>query len=155
MVGADAIRIGDWIISGDLRIGGWNPGKKFNRPQMEKSLFFNLGGGFEYDKAEYFKIFIRPSFELRSYNLLIPETSSSLRHRSNNINIQFGAIVRLPEKRRCPLKRCQVQIDHMHGDKEYRSRMFPIWKRQNPNYGENYPQLIRYKGKNKNKKNPY
>ena len=97
----------------------------------------------------------KPSDSDKAPLLPLPETSSSLKHRSNNINIQIGAIVRLPEKRRCPIKKCAAQKDHTHGDKEYRSRMFPIWKRQNPNYGENYPRLIRYKLKNRGKKNVY
>ena len=48
-----------------------------------------------------------------------------------------------------------IQINHAHGNREYRSRMHPIWKKQNPHYGENYPNLIKYKGKNKYKLNPY
>jgi hypothetical protein len=46
-------------------------------------------------------------------------------------------------------------MNHAHGNREYRSRVHPFYKKQNPNYGENYPRLIKYKGKNKRKLNPY
>ena len=46
-------------------------------------------------------------------------------------------------------------MNHAHGNREYRSQVHPIYKKQNPHYGENHPNLIKYKGKNKYKLNPY
>jgi hypothetical protein len=69
--------------------------------------------------------------------------------------VNAGITYRVPELRRCFLKSCHGQINHAHGNREYRSRRHPIHKKQNPHYGENYPVLIKYKGKNKKKINPY
>jgi hypothetical protein len=69
--------------------------------------------------------------------------------------LQVGLSYSIPELPRCYLKDCKIQINHAHGNKEYRSRRHPIYKKQNPGYGENHPTLIKYKGKNKRKLNPY
>jgi hypothetical protein len=69
--------------------------------------------------------------------------------------LTVGFTYSLPELPRCFLKDCHAQINHAHGNKEYRSRRHPIYKKQNPGYGENDPTLIKYKGKNKRKINPY
>ncbi|OKL41564.1 hypothetical protein [Pontibacter flavimaris] len=34
----------------------------------------------------------------------------------------------------CPIGPCQVRMEHIHGDQEYRGQ--PIWKKQNPKIGE-------------------
>ncbi|PTX20258.1 hypothetical protein C8N40_103335 [Pontibacter mucosus] len=34
----------------------------------------------------------------------------------------------------CPIGPCQVRMEHIHGDTEYRGQ--PIWKKQNPRVGE-------------------
>jgi hypothetical protein len=105
--------------------------------------------------SEYFRLFIRPSIEFKGYDLNIAETGTSIRHRMNAFYINVGASYRIPELRRCYNKECRAQINHAHGNREYRSRVHPIWKKQNPHHGENYPNLIKYKGKNKRKLNPY
>jgi hypothetical protein len=122
---------------------------------MKKSIYLNLGVRAEREFSEYFRIFIRPSYEVKSYKLTIPETTQTLQHRLNGLYVNVGFTYRLPELRRCFLKTCHAQINHAHGNREYRSRRHPIYKKQNPHYGENYPELIKYKGKNKNKLNPY
>jgi hypothetical protein len=73
----------------------------------------------------------------------------------NGFYLNFGATYRIPELRRCFLKDCHAQLNHAHGNREYRSRRHPIYKKQNPHYGENYPVIIKYKGKNKKKIEPY
>ncbi len=104
--------------------------------------------------SEYLRLFVRPSFELKSYKLNVAE-SIPITHKFNAFYINVGATYRLPELRRCPVKTCKGQINHAHGNREYRSRIHPIYKKQNPHYGENYPTLLKYKGKNKKKLNPY
>ncbi|WP_276495876.1 hypothetical protein [Pontibacter litorisediminis] len=34
----------------------------------------------------------------------------------------------------CPIGSCHVRMEHIHGDQEFRGQ--PIWKKQNPKYGE-------------------
>lgn len=155
MIGGMVYRYDEYALIVDANIGGYKLGKNFNQALIKRGVYYNLGATVEREMSEYFKIFVRPSFELKKYKLSIPETGQTLTHRFNAFYINVGATYRLPEIRRCFLKDCHAQINHAHGNREYRSRRHPIWKKQNPHYGENYPTLIKYKGKNKKKLNPY
>jgi hypothetical protein len=85
----------------------------------------------------------------------LPESGQGIKHRFNAFYLNIGATYRFPELRRCFLKECRAQLNHAHGNKEYRSRVHPIYKKQNPNYGENHPSLLKYKGRNKKRLSPY
>ncbi len=155
MIGAMVYRYNDYALVVDANIGGYRLGKSFAKALMKKSIYVNLGVTAEREFSEYFRVFIRPSYEIKSYKLTIPETTQTLKHRIDGFYVNLGVTYRLPELRRCFLKSCHAQINHAHGNREYRSRRHPIHKKQNPHYGENYPVLIKYKGKNKKKLNPY
>jgi hypothetical protein len=156
MGGAMVYRYYEYALVVDANIGGYKLGKNFDQGLIKKGIYFNLGATIERDFSEYFKVFVRPSYEFKNYKLSIPEVAGqSITHRLNGLYINIGATYRLPELRRCPLKQCHAQLNHAHGNREYRSRRHPIYKKQNPHYGENYPTLIKYKGRNKKKLNPY
>ena len=155
MIGGMVYRYNEYTLVADANIGGFKLGNDFNKSLIKKGLYYNLGATIEREFSEYFRVFARPSYEFKNYKLTIPETSQTIKHRFNAWYINIGVTYRLPEVRRCPLKDCHAQINHAHGNREYRSRRHPIWKKQNPHYGENYPTLIKYKGKNKRKLNPY
>ncbi len=155
MLGAMVYRYYEYALVVDANIGGYSLGKDFAKDKMRKGVYFNLGARAEREFSEYFRVFVRPSYEIKSYKLTIPETSQTLQHRLDGFFLNVGITYRIPELRRCFLKTCHAQIDHAHGNREYRSRRHPMWKKQNPHYGENYPELIRYKGKNKRRLNPY
>jgi hypothetical protein len=155
MLGAKVYRYYEYVVVVDANIGGYKLGKHFDDSLIKKGMYFNLGVTFERELSEYFRVFVRPSFEFKNYKLSIPETSQSIPHKFNAAYINIGATYRLPELRRCFLRDCHAQINHAHGNREYRSRRHPIYKKQNPHYGENYPTLIKYKGRNKKKLNPY
>lgn len=155
MIGAMVYRYNEYTLVVDANIGGYKLGNNFNSSLIKKGLYYNLGATAEREFSEYFRVFVRPSYEVKNYKLTTPEASRTITHRFNAVYLNIGATYRLPELRRCPLKDCHAQLNHAHGNREYRSRRHPIWKKQNPHYGENYPTLIKYKGKNKNKLNPY
>jgi hypothetical protein len=155
LLGASVYRYNDYLLVVDANIGGYAMGKKFDKNAMKKGVFVNLGVTVEREMSEYFRLFVRPSYEIKSYKLNVPETGQFIQHRFNAFYINVGATYRIPELRRCFLKTCHAQMNHAHGNREYRSRRHPIYKKQNPHYGENYPTLIKYKGKNKKKLNPY
>jgi hypothetical protein len=155
MIGASVYRYYEYNLVVDANIGGYKLGKQWNKSLMQKGIYFNLGATVERDFSEYFRVFVRPSYEVKSYKLTIPESAGAIKHTLNAFYINFGVTYRLPELRRCFLKNCRAQMNHVHGNKEYGSRAHPFYKKQNPHYGENYPTLIKYKGKNKNKLNPY
>ena len=135
----------------EARFGTFNLGNKYNAALIQKGLFFDVGVTIERHLSEYFSVTLRPSIELKNYTINFPDSDISLKHKMVTPYISLGASYRIPELKRCPIKSCHVQINHVHGGKEYRSRRHPFYKKQNPHYGENYPQLFRYKGKNKRK----
>jgi hypothetical protein len=154
-VGASVYRYYEYLLVVDLNIGGYKLGKNFDAGSIKKGVFLNLGVTVEREMSEYFKLFVRPSYEIKSYKLSIPESSQTINHKFNAFYLNVGATYRIPELRRCFLKTCKAQMNHAHGNREYRSRVHPIYKKQNPHYGENHPVLLKYKGKNKKKLNPY
>ena len=155
MIGAMVYRYYNYSLVVDANIGGYSLGRDFAKNLMKKSIYLNVGVSAEREFSEYFRLFIRPSYEIKSYKLTIPETAQTLQHRLNGWYVNVGFIYRLPELRKCFLRKCHAQIHHAHGNREYRSRRHPFYKKQNPHYGENYPELIKYKGKNKKRLNPY
>jgi len=155
LLGALVYRYNQYVLTVDANIGGYSLGKKFDKSQIKKGVFVNLGATVEREMSEYFRLFVRPSYDLKSYDLNIPETGQSIKHKFNAFYVNIGATYRIPELRRCFQKQCRAQINHAHGNKEYRSRAHPFYKKQNPHHGENYPELIKYKGKNKRKLNSY
>ncbi len=155
-VGGEVFRSIRHTIAIDAMIGTFKYGKKkFNPDQIKYKLFVNIGVSFERSLSEYFKVFVRPSLEIKRYELTIPGLNYALTHSAPAMYFSIGAIIRIPDLNKCPVSQCHSQINHRHGGNVYRSKMHPFWKWQNPNYGQNYPQLIKYKGKNKKKKNPY
>ena len=155
MLGAMVYRYDHNALVVDANIGGYSLGSEFAKNVMKKSIYFNVGVRVEREFSEYMRLFIRPSYEIKSYKLTVPETAQTLHHRLNGLYINVGLTYRFPELRRCFLRTCHAQINHAHGNREYRSRRHPFYKKQNPHYGENYPELIKYKGKNKRRLNPY
>jgi len=153
MVGASFYRINNYLFTGDLQIGGYKPGKNFDKSLMKRGIYFNLGITAEREFSENLRLFVRPSFDLKKYTLDVEGKPTV--HKMNAAYVQVGLVYSIPELPRCFHKDCKIQMNHAHGNKEYRSRVHPFYKKQNPGYGENHPELIKYKGKNKRKLNPY
>jgi hypothetical protein len=148
-------RVGNYLFTGDVQVGGYNPGSNFASSQIEKGIYVNGGVTVERELSEYLKVFVRPSYEIKSYTLNLPEAGKSISHGINALYINIGITYSIPELPKCFIADCKIQMNHAHGNREYRSRVHPIYKKQNPQYGENHPNLIKYKGKNKKKLNPY
>ncbi len=154
LLGVSFYRLNDYLFTADVNIGGFNPGSNFDKGAIQKGIYANLGVTVERPLSEYLTAFVRPSFDYKKYVLSIPG-SASIDHHINAFYVNVGVTYTLPELKKCFHKECRIQINHAHGNKEYRSRVHPIYKKQNPGYGENDPTLIKYKGKNKKKLNPY
>jgi hypothetical protein len=155
IIGVSFFRLGDILFTADANVGGFKPGKNFNYSLIKKGVYANVGVTIEKDFSEYLKAFVRPSFEIKNYSISIPESGKTISHSINAYYVNIGLSYSLPELPRCYNNNCHVQMNHAHGDREYRSRMHKFWKWQNPNYGQNNPKLIKYKGKNSKKLNPY
>jgi hypothetical protein len=155
MMGASFYRWHDILFVADANVGSYKPLRNFDLNLINKGVYANVGVRIEHEFSEYLKVFIRPSFEIKNYALNLPETGKVINHAMNAWYLNVGLSYRLPELPRCYNRLCSAQINHAHGNKEYRSRMHGIFKKQNPHYGENFPKLFRYKRKNKKKLNPY
>lgn len=155
LVGVSFYRINEYLFTVEANVGSYKPGKNFNIAAIQKGVYVNAGIVIERDFSEYLKAFIRPSYEIKNYTLSTPESGLSIVHNLNAFYLNIGFTYSLPELPKCYHKDCRAQINHAHGDREYRSRVHPVYKKQNPNYGENHPKLIKYKGKNRKKLNPY
>ncbi len=155
IIGFSFYRAGDYLFTADAQIGGYKPGSNFSQTLIQKGVYVNVGVTVERELSEYLKVFVRPSFEIKSYTLTLPEVSKTISHHINGFYLNIGLTYSIPELPKCVNPDCRIQMNHAHGDREYRSRVHPIYKKQNPMYGENHPNLIKYKGKNKKKLNPY
>lgn len=153
MIGYSFYRFQNYLFTGNLQIGGYNPGNNFAADLIKKGINVNLGVTIERELSEYWRLFAKPSLDFKNYTLTLPE--KSIKHNINAAYLQIGVTYSIPDLPKCFHKECKIQMNHAHGNKEYRSRVHPFYKKQNPNYGENYPTLIKYKGKNKRKLNPY
>jgi len=152
MVGYSFYRFQEYLFTGNLQIGAYKPGKNFDYSLIKRGVNVNLGVTIERDLSEYWRLFAKPSIDFKNYTLAVD--TKAIKHHLNAVYLQFGLTYSIPELPKCFHSKCKVQMNHAHGNKEYRSRVHPFYKKQNPNYGENYPTLIKYKGKNKRKLNP-
>jgi len=155
MVGVSFYRWNEYLFTGDVEVGSYKLKSNYNQAQVTPSTYFNLGVTIERNLSEYFKVYARPTYEIKSYDLALPGSGQSLHYTINALYVNVGFTYSIPELPRCFLNECHAQVNHAHGNKEYRSNRHPIYKKQNPGYGENDPTLIKYKGRNKKKINPY
>ncbi len=140
-----------WDYVGELKIGAQKLGGKYENALVEKSIFWDLGVSLERGLSEYFRVTVKPSVEFRNYTVAFPGLEPGLKHRLITPYVNVGVSYNFAPLKRCPIKNCHTQVNHVHQGKEYRSRRHPFYKKQNPNYGENYKQLQIYKSRNRGK----
>jgi len=155
VLGASFYRWDNNLLVADVNVGNFTLGSGFDNTLITKGAYFNIGVSAEHDFSEYLKGFVRPSLDFKSYTLNVAESPGDIRHKFNAFYLNVGLSYRLPELPKCFHPDCHIQINHAHGDREYRSRRHNMFKKQNPHYGENYPRLIKEKRKNRRKLNPY
>ncbi len=147
----------DYTFVGEVRLGITNYGKKFDSPFLTNSLFYNIGINIEKNFSEYFRVVIRPSYDIKSFKIGLPD-GDPLRLTNNAFFVQFGISINIPEIPRSPMKSDHIQLKHVLSDEEgrlYEYRGQPLWKVQNPKVGQNHRRLWRYKLKNRRKLDPY
>lgn len=149
----------DYSFAGEVEVGRFNDGSKFNGSFIQRGMYANLGLSIEKNLSEYFRVIVKPSFDFKSYDLSVPGTNVVINHKQPSWFLQFGISITFPEIPRSPMKSDHVQLKHVYTDPEsgllMEVRGQPIWKKQNPKVGENDRKLWRYKNKNKRKLNPY
>ena len=149
----------DYTFVAELEVGRIRAGRQFNSEVINRGVYTSIGVSIEQNWSQYFRIIIKPSFELKSFTVNLPDGTASIKHNQNSFFIRFGISINIPEIPRSPMKSDHVQLKHVISDpitgklREVRGQ--PIWKKQNPKVGENHRKLWRYKNKNKRQLNPY
>lgn len=136
----------------DMQFGKTSLGKGFSKDALERSMTINVGMPIERVFSEYFRVFIRPSYEFKNYQVLLPESTSTLKTSQNAFAITLGVKIRIPEIKRCPIHSCETQMKHAHGDQAYRGQ--PLVYPQNPKIGQIPKTLQNYRRKDKAKFQP-
>ncbi len=149
-LGAEVYQYQDYMLVPEVQVGRLKLGKGFNTDSVSNGLFINLGVSIEKVLSEYFRVILKPSYELRS---LVKSGTEPADYKMNGVTLKLGVSIRYPDLPRCPLKACHTQIKHIHYGNEYRGQPLPI--EQYRGYGELNPTLKKYKGRNKKKLNPY
>jgi hypothetical protein len=119
MAGVSFYRWNDYLFTGDLEVGSYKLKTNYNTAQVTTTTFFNLGVTIERNLSEYFKVYTRPVYEIKSYNLTPIGSDKSIHYNINALYLQVGFTYSIPELPRCFLKDCHAQINHAHGNKEY------------------------------------
>lgn len=126
--------LGDYSIHADVLGGVWKiKASQANNELISYDPFFNIGFMFQRKFSKYFKVYIRPSFEMRSYTLANDQISTQ--HKYSVFSIDLGVLLKYPIYPRNKYKADQVQLEHIFEGKMYRGR--PFYMKQNPRYGQN------------------
>jgi len=128
------------ILLADLQVGSFKFKSNFNTDLIKPQLFYNLGVKVEYGLSEFLQVYVRPSYEIKSYEIAVG--GGSIKHSMNTAFLTVGFTYSIPELPRCFIENCHAQVNHSHGNKSYRSRIHPIYRKQNPGTGENYPNSL-------------
>ena len=126
--------LGDYSIHADVLGGVWKiKASQANNDLINYDPFFNIGVMFQRKFSKYFKVYIRPSFEMRSYTIANDQISTQ--HKFSVFSIDLGVLLKYPIYPRNKYKADQVQLEHIFEGKIYRGR--PFYMKQNPRYGQN------------------
>jgi hypothetical protein len=139
----------DYHFIADIQTGMYNYGKLFDLPEGNNRFYFNLGVTMEKQFSEYFRAFVRPSYEFKEYTVELEAAQTPIKHMAPSAYVQAGVFLKFPETPRCPIKSCKTQVKHVHQGREFRGQ--PIYKKQNRKYGENNRTLLKYKRKYRGK----
>ena len=125
--------LGDLAIMADVYGGVWKTKKSdINRDVVNYDPFFNVGIMFQTTWSKYFKGYIRPAVEWRSYTLA--NDLISVKHDFSVFSLDLGLILKYPTYPRNKYKADMVQMEHVFNGKIYRGR--PFYRKQNPRTGQ-------------------
>lgn len=147
MFGVRAWRWYFWDFTVDTQLGKKKFLGPFNQQLLSDGFYYNFGLLTEKHFSEYFRFTLRPSVEWASYTMALGTSGESVTTQTPAVYLQAGISLNYPKLPRCPISQCHAQLEHVHFGKEYRGQ--PIYRWQNPKYGQNHPELMRNKKRNK------
>ncbi|MGB3465819.1 MAG: hypothetical protein WBA74_11135 [Cyclobacteriaceae bacterium] len=158
MVGYQFYDWWDLTFAAELQIGKINGANNFNPAFVTRGLVTNFGVVIEDNWSEYFRVTLKPGIDIKNYTVAMPE-GAPLKHSYHAFYLQIGLSFTFPEIPRSPIKNDHIQLKHIitnpKNGKKMEVRGQPFWKVQNPKIGENNKRVLRRKGKNKKKFNPF
>lgn len=137
----------------DIRAGKWNMGNGFDQSVINRSNYINIGITLEKVVSEYFRLYLRPAYEIKNFSVNMP--AAPIHHQANALNLTFGVSINYPDIPRSPIKNDHTQMRHYVSDPSGNKREFrgqPFWRKQDPKIGELYPELIKSKRKRQTKR---
>jgi hypothetical protein len=124
----------DFTLFLNLEAGTWQFKKEeFNQEYTIYDPFYSIGITFEKTVSKYFKLYMRPAFELRDFKLTNGQINVTNKLKMFSIN--FGALLKYPTYPRNKYSANHVQMEHIFNGKKYRGRS--IFRKQNPRIGQN------------------
>jgi hypothetical protein len=136
-VGVEFYRWYEYHYYFDVYAGIMKYGSGFDRSLLNGSMFINLGIPIEREFSEYFKVYVRPSWEFKNFSMGLPGSDRTIKNSFQGFFVNIGFRYNMPDLRRCPIKSCETQKIHTHqGMGDLRGR--PFYKKQRPQIGENY-----------------
>ena len=124
----------DFTLFVNLEAGTWQFKKEdFNEEVVLYDPFYSVGVTFEKTVSKYFKLYIRPAVELRSYAL--NNGQIDIPNKMTMFSINIGVLLKYPTYPRNKFKAHHVQMEHVFNGKMYRGRS--IFRKQNPRIGQN------------------
>ncbi|WP_157716247.1 hypothetical protein [Roseivirga echinicomitans] len=118
-----------------------------NQDLVTYDPFFNVGVIMEKQVSKYFKLYLRPSFEMRKYSL--SDEFITTAHSLSLFTIDIGALIKYPTYPRNRHGANRVQMEHVFNGRIYRGRS--IFQPQNPRagqFGQNKKKKVKYGGRN-------
>lgn len=142
----------DIALGVDFRAGKYFLGAGFSNQMSPTTPFINVGVSIEKVFSEYFRVYLRPSYEIKSFSSPVPETAASGNLLINNHALTFtlGVSINYPDLPRSPILNDKTQMKHYVSDSQGNRMLVrgqPFWKKQDPKIGELYPELIKSKRK--------
>lgn len=136
----------------DLRAGKVNRGSGFDENFIQSNPYFNIGVTLEKVYSEYFRVYLRPSYEFKSYEVSLPEIAPqpNLTIKDNAFQLTLGVSINYPDLPRSPIPNDKTQMKHYVSDSKGNRMLVrgqPFWKKQDPKIGELYPELQKSKRK--------
>jgi hypothetical protein len=127
-------------------------GGGFDRDVISNDFFVNIGISLEKVYSEYFRVYLRPSYEIKSFQVNMPDgAASSVLDVSNNaVYLTLGVSINYPDLPRSPITNDETQMKHYISDSKGNRMLVrgqPFWKKQDPKIGELYPELRKSKRK--------
>jgi hypothetical protein len=136
----------------DVRVGVIKMGSGFDQTVTTSSPFINVGVSLEKVFSEYFRVYLRPAYEFKNFNTVLPDGPTTvIDHGNSSVFLTLGVSINYPDLPRSPIKADKTQMKHYVTDpktgvrREVRGQ--PFWRKQDPKIGELYPELVKSKRK--------